>query len=336
MLRSMHKSKPVEPGPTAVVSDEARGNPRPTDSAAAFTGGWREDLMALTKARLSLLVLVTVAAGFVMGSAGGDGFGWWAFLHTLIGTGLVAAACSVFNQIMETEADARMQRTADRPLPAGRMNATAAFIVGWLLAAIGIVHLANLVNTEASMITAATLVVYVFVYTPLKTRSTSNTLVGAVSGALPPVAGWAAAAGPVPDDFAGLFRWELLWQPGALFLFLLLLFWQLPHFLAINWLYRDQYRDAGFVMWSNQDESGRFTGGLALAFTLPMVPLMWLPLLLGHGVWPLAVGGTLVSMALLALALKFFRSPSRTTARRLFFGTLLYLPLVLLLAVIDW
>ncbi len=322
--------EPTQVEQAATGTTVARGG-RPS---AASHHGWREDLMALTKARLSMLVLVTVAAGFLMASDGS--IAWWGLLHTIIGTGLVAAACAVFNQIMETDVDARMQRTADRPLPAGRMQPAAAFVVGWLLAAIGIVHLASMVNTEAAMITALTLAVYVFVYTPLKRRSTANTLVGAVSGALPPVAGWAAAAGPVTEDFTGLFRWELLWQPGAVFLFLLLFFWQLPHFLAINWLYRDQYREAGFVMWSNHDDSGRLTGRLATAFTLPLLPLMWLPALQGQSALLTAVGGTVAGAALLRLALVFSRRPDRGGARRLFFGTLLYLPVVLLLAVIDW
>ncbi|MGY8690544.1 MAG: protoheme IX farnesyltransferase, partial [Verrucomicrobiales bacterium] len=196
--------------------------------------------MTLTKARLSALVVVTTLFGYLLGSRGGN-FDGWLLLHTLIGTTLCAFAAAAYNQIMEMEADAKMERTADRPLPSRRMSPEFAFVLGWILAAIGIVHLLMRVNLPAASLAAATIAVYIFIYTPLKTRSTTNTLVGAVSGALPPLIGWAAAG-------------KALYTPEAVFLFGLLFFWQLPHFLAINWMYRDQYVKGGFVMWSNDDD----------------------------------------------------------------------------------
>ena len=222
--------------------------------------------MALTKARLSGLVVVTTLAGYWLGTDRGGDFDGWRLAHTLLGTTLCAFGSAVFNQLIEIEPDARMARTASRPLPGRRIPATAAFMIGVVLSGWGVVHLVNMVNVEAAALAAATLITYLFIYTPLKQRSTTNTLVGAVSGALPPVIGWAAAAGP--ETTALGFRWEWLNRAESWWLFALLFFWQLPHFLAINWMYRDDYRRAGFVMWSNDDESGALTSLLALIFSL--------------------------------------------------------------------
>ena len=153
---------------------------------------------------------------------------------------LAAFGAGVFNQLMEIQPDSRMARTADRPLPAGRITPGAAFAIGWLLSAMSLIHLVHTVNVEAAAITAATLAVYLFIYTPLKQQSDTNTLIGAVSGALPPLIGWVGAAGASPID-SPYFRWQLLIQPGAIYLFALLFLWQLPHFLAINWMYREEY-----------------------------------------------------------------------------------------------
>ena len=179
----------------------------------------RADLMSLTKARLSALVVVTTAAGYVL-SPTGD-FLSWGLVHTIFGTTLTAFGAAVFNQLMEMEPDAKMHRTADRPLPGHRFPPAAAFVLGWLLAAIGLMHLGVRVNAEASALAVLTLVTYLFIYTPMKQRSTLNTLVGAVSGAIPPVIGWVGAAGPHGLQ-PGILRWELFVQPQALFLFSLL------------------------------------------------------------------------------------------------------------------
>ncbi len=291
-----------------------------TDDSGIASRFSRADLMALTKARLSLLVLVTTFFGFWLAS--GTGIAWMLLVHTLFGTALTAAASSVFNQIMEMDIDARMARTADRPLPARRLAPPLAFGIGWGLAALGIVHLGVKVNASAAMLAALTLLIYIFVYTPMKQASSLNTLVGAVAGAIPPVIGWVAAGGSFGIE--------------ALFLFGVLFFWQLPHFLAINWMYRDQYRNAGFVMWANRDDRGTLTAVLSLVFSICTTVWMALPCLFGFGNLVSLVGGTILGGVMIALAVRYGKTRSRIDARRLFFYTLIYLPLVLGLLAFTW
>jgi heme O synthase-like polyprenyltransferase len=169
----------------------------------------------------------------------------------------------------------------------------------------------------------------------MKRVSSWNTVVGAVSGALPPLVGWAGAFGDAPGDGIS-FRTEIVFCPESFFLFTLLFFWQLPHFVAINWIYREQYRDGGFIMWSNDDENGARTSLYAILFTVPLVVLMAQPLIYGFGGWILLGGGMLCSLWMLVLAVRFRRSRSKADARKLFLFTLAYLPLVLALLVIDW
>lgn len=279
--------------------------------------------MSLTKARLSLLVIVTTIVGYFLASRSSAlGVNWVNLLHTVIGSGLAAAAASVFNQLMEIDIDARMERTANRPLPAKKLPVAAAFAIGWLLAALGIIHLAVKVNSEAAAVAAATLAVYVFIYTPLKRISSINTLVGAVAGALPPLIGWFAAGGSICIE---------MW-----FLFTLLFLWQLPHFLAINWMYRDQYESAGFVMWSNGDESGGRTSALALVFSAALIILMVTPLIFAFVRWWAVLALCLAGIVMLLLALKFRFSRTRVAARTLFLYTLLFLPVSLGLLLLGW
>ncbi len=225
----------------------------------------RADFMALTKFRLSALVIVTTFFGFWLNSRGGS-MNVMLLVHTLVGATLAAFAAAIFNQLMEIEPDARMKRTASRPLPARRVEPGLAFGIAWLLSAFSIMHLVKMVNLESAVLAALTLGVYLFVYTPMKQRSAWNTVVGAVSGALPPLIGWAGAAGE-PHAGEPAFRMALLLEPGAIYLFLLLFVWQMPHFLAINWMYRDEYRKGGFVMWANDDDSGRKTSFLCVLFS---------------------------------------------------------------------
>lgn len=290
--------------------------------------------MAITKARLTLMVLVTAGIGF-WASSRENTFDLWLLLHTLFGTTLAALGSSVFNQLMEIDADRRMQRTRDRPLPAERFSPVPAFALGVFLCGFGIVHLAAKVNVESSALVALTLITYVLIYTPMKRVSSLNTVVGAVSGAIPPMVGWAGAFGSAGSE--GLsFRTEIVFCPESFFLFALLFFWQLPHFVAINWIYREQYRDGGFVMWSNDDDDGSRTSFYALLFTVPLVVLMAQPLVYGFGGWILGVGGGLLGLWMLVLAARFRARRSKAAARKLFLYTLAYLPLVLILLVIDW
>jgi len=282
------------------------------------------DLMALTKARLTVLVVMTACFGYLVATKGLGTFSWSTFLHMLLGTALAASGAAVFNQLMEIESDAKMRRTSDRPLPSNRLPKPLAFIIGWLLCAFGVIHLGMKVNVNASLMAGGTLLTYLFIYTPMKRVSSANTLVGAVSGALPPLIGWAAGGQPLVGA-------------GSLYLFGLLFFWQLPHFAAINWMYREEYVRGGFVMWSNSDESGKKTGKIALFYSICLLlfglafPVLT-PLM---SVWG-ASGGGLLGGVMAGLALKFLRSGNRMDARTLFFFTLLYLPLMMLSSYLCW
>ena len=302
-------------------------------AAPARVGLSRADFMLLTKARLSALVVITTAAGYWLHHLLRDWPGAmpWRLVHTVLGTTLTAFGASVFNQLMEMDADARMRRTADRPLAARRLQPEAAFLIGAVLSATGIIHLGVKVNVEAAALAGLTLLVYLFIYTPMKRRSVWNTIVGAVSGAIPPVIGWVAVPGGVEfrNYHRELLRGELMTAQGALFLFALLFLWQLPHFLAINWMYREEYLRGGFVMWSNTDETGRATARRALAWSLLLLPLAVWPPLAGFATWWFAVPGLLLGAWLTMLSTKFLRTGERSDARRLFFATLLYLPAML-------
>jgi len=299
----------------------------------ASQGFSRADLMALTKFRLSTLVIVTTLVGFWLNSR--NGIDYRLLFHTLLGSTLAAFGAAVFNQLMEIEPDKKMKRTADRPLPSLRVNPGAAFALGWLLSSFALIHIGKMVNLEAATLTALTLAVYLFIYTPMKQQSAWNTIVGAVSGALPPLIGWTGAAGaPVLGD--GYFRWSLLTSAGAIYLFLLLFLWQLPHFLAINWMYRDEYRKGGFVMWANEDETGGKTSRLALLFSVCATALVFLPHFAGLTTVYFLPAALLVNLALLWLSWKFCQIRDRASARKLFFFTLLYLPLMLGLSMVFW
>ena len=301
------------------------------ESASTFT---MKDLLALTKFRLSALVIVTTFVAFWLRA--GSAMDVWLLVHTIIGSTLAAFGSAVFNQLMEIEPDSKMKRTADRPLPAGRISPSAAFGIGWLLSALGLIHLVHRVNAEAAALTAMTLATYLFIYTPLKRQSTLNTLVGAVSGALPPLIGWAGAAGPAGTGDA-YFRWSLLLEPGAIYLFALLFLWQLPHFLAINWMYRDEYVRGGFVMLANDDERGARTSRHALAWSIATLLLMVHPVAFGLvNTWLFLPAALVLNVWLCQRALLFQKQPERSSARRLFFGTLIYLPVILVLSMLAW
>ncbi|MDF1826087.1 MAG: heme o synthase [Verrucomicrobiales bacterium] len=282
------------------------------------------DLMAITKARLSFLVVITALFGYFVATKSTGEFSWAVLWHLLVGTTLAAFGAAVFNQLMEVEADALMTRTSDRPLPSNRMPKALAFVLGWLLSAFGLIHLGVMVNVPASVMAGATLFTYLFIYTPMKKVSTYNTVVGAISGALPPLIGWTGGEGS-------------LMGAGALFLFLLLFLWQMPHFAAINWMYREEYSRGGFKMWSNDDESGKKTAKIALFFAIlvflfgALFPLA-ASCLSAWGALPCGILGAVM----VALSVKFFRSGERDDARRLFFYTLLYLPLMMVASYLAW
>ena len=295
-------------------------NPPPAEPLLPIPG-LRQDLAVLMKVRLNLFVLTTTLVGFLLYSrhSGVDGL---RLFHTLIGTAAAAFGSAAFNQLMEVDLDARMKRTADRPLPSRRMDPLIAFGIGWLLSAFGIIHLAAQVGNLTAYLAAATVAIYVFVYTPLKRYSSSNTLVGAIPGAIPPVIGWVGAGGTV-----GIEAW---------FLFGLLFFWQLPHFIAINWLCREEYESVGYRMWSNGDVSGRYSGRLSAMFAVMLAAFSTLPWFYGFTNILWAIAGPLLALVMFSFALKFSNDGQRTSARRLFFFTLIYLPSALLVLLLSW
>lgn len=288
-------------------------------AAASLEKSWLAVFAELTKARLTALVLLTTLVGFYLGWPGAPDL--TLLFHTMLGTALVAAGAAALNQLLERDFDALMPRTEDRPLPSGRLQPGTVLVFGVASAVLGLVYLAAEVNALTGILGAITLVSYLFIYTPLKRVTPLNTLVGAVPGALPPLMGWAAARGQV--------------SPGGWALFAILFFWQLPHFLAIAWIYRDQYARAGFVMLPVVDSSGERTRRQAVSQTLALLPFSLCPFLL-HLAGPLYLMGALgLGGAMLWFAIRFSRQLTLPAARRLFFMSIIYLPLLLGLMVFD-
>lgn len=276
-------------------------------------------LAELVKARLSGLVVVTTAAGFYLGSAGP--VDWGRGGHTLVGTGLLAAGAAALNQYLERDLDARMERTRGRPLPAGRMTPAAALLFGAGCAVLGLAWLVWWTSLTAAALGALTLALYVGVYTPLKRVSTLNTIVGAVPGAMPPLIGWVAAGG---GSVAG--GWAL---------FALQFFWQVPHFLAIAWLYRDDYARAGFRMLPVVDPDGERTGLQSIGHCLGLLTASLSPFVLGVAGPAYLAGALVLGVTMLMLAVRFAHRLDRGAARGLFLASVLYLPAVFGLMVLD-
>ena len=277
-----------------------------------------QGLVELSKPRITQLVVLTAAAGFYLGSRGPFHLGL--FLATLAGTALVAAGTNAMNMIREKDIDARMRRTRSRPLPAGRVSprAATAFAVG--AATLGLAVLAVWVNLLTAGLAALTLTSYVWAYTSLKRRSTLNTLVGAIPGALPVLGGWTGAGGSL--DLAA---WALFW---TLFL------WQLPHFLALAWMYREDYRTAQLQMLSVEDVDGRRTARMALLYAVALVPVSLLPSLLGVTHVAYFAGALLLGVAYAGTSLLMVGDPNRR-APWVFVASIVYLPALLTIAVLD-
>jgi protoheme IX farnesyltransferase len=273
----------------------------------------------LFKARLTLLVLLTTLVGFYLGHRGPQDF--LLMFHAVVGTALVASGAAALNQLLEREHDAKMRRTASRPLPSGRMQPQTVFWVGVLTAIAGLAELALAVNLTAATIAALSFASYVFVYTPLKRVTWLNTLVGAVPGALPPLIGWTAARGQLSVE-----GWAL---------FAILAFWQIPHFMAIAWMYREEYAKAGFQMLPIVDPDGHRTGRQAVSHTFGLLIVSLCPFLL-HVTGPFYLAGALLlGAAFLWSALQFARRLTLPRAKQLFFLSIVYLPLLLVLMVLD-
>lgn len=281
--------------------------------------GWVAVYSELTKARLTLLVLLTTLVGFYLGFRGP--MDYLLMLHTILGTALVASGASALNQLLEREYDAKMRRTRDRPLPSGRLQPTTVMVFGGVCSCAGLLYLALAVNLTTSVIGAVSLLSYLFIYTPLKRVTWLNTAIGAIPGALPPLMGWTAARGQLSSE-----GWAL---------FAILAFWQLPHFMAIAWIYRDEYAKAGFKMLPVIDPNGHRTARQAVCHTLGLLPVSLCPFLL-HVTGPVYLVGALVlGLVFLWFAVRFARQLTVRRARQLFYVSILYLPLLLTVMVLD-
>src|SRR5258706_12846860 len=231
---------------------------------AATEKSWASVFADLIKARCATLVLRATLVGFYLGWRGEMNF--TLMFHALMGTALVAAGASALNQLLEREYDAKMRRTQRRPLPSGRLQPTTVMIFGGACSVAGLIYLALAVNLLTSVLGAITLVSYVFIYTPLKRVTWLNTAVGAIPGGLPPLMGWAAARGELDG--------------GGWALFAILAFWQMPHFFAIAWIYRDEYAKAGFQMLPAVDPDGSRTARQSVSHTLGLLPISLTPFVL--------------------------------------------------------
>ncbi|KAB2965395.1 MAG: protoheme IX farnesyltransferase [Thermoanaerobaculia bacterium] len=278
------------------------------------------DLLELTKPRITGLVTVTAAAGFLLGLPAGE-LPWGRFVAAVAGIALVSAGSASLNHWWERELDRRMRRTARRPLPAGRMVPDTALLWGALLASAGILGLTFLVEPLTAVLAAATLVSYVFVYTPMKTRTSLATIVGAVPGAAPTILGWTAATGEI--------------ALGGWILFAILFLWQLPHFLSIAWLYREDYRAAGMRLLTIDDPDFGRTARQAALWTVALLPVSLLPSAVGLAGVVYLAGAALCGGLFLGVALAFARGPAVASARRLLLASVSYLPLLLTILVLD-
>ena len=267
------------------------------------------DFIALTKPRITLMVVLTALFGYYLAAPEIDAM---LLANLLVGTALSCAGAGVLNMAMEKRADGAMHRTRNRPIPTDRIAIGTAVSFGGILATAGVALLAVKVNALTAAISAATLVLYLLVYTPLKSRTSLCTVIGAIPGALPPVMGWAAATGSL-----GAGAWALF---GVLF------FWQLPHFLAIAWMYREDYARAGYPMLSVVDPEGGSTARQVVLQTLALVVISLAPVSMGLAGGAYLAGAAALGISFLAFGLAFARVRSRERARRLFFASLAYLP----------
>jgi heme o synthase len=268
------------------------------------------DFFALTKPRIVLLVVLTAAVGFYAAAPGGVAA--LLFVHLLVGTALVAGGSGALNQVAESGSDALMRRTAGRPIPAGRVGRGASATFALALGGAGTTYLLVFVNALTAGLAALTLVSYVLFYTPLKRVTTLNTLIGAVPGALPILGGWAATGRGV-----GVAAWAL---------FLVMFLWQLPHFLALAWLYRDDYGRAGLRMLSVGDDDGHRTFGQALLYAAALLPVSLVPTLVGLSGAVYFLSAVLLGVWYALTALAAARSRTVPAARRLFLVSIAYLP----------
>ncbi len=284
--------------------------------------GARERLklyLELTKPRITFLIVLTSAAGFCLGAQGA--ISYLLMAHAMFGIALLSSGIATLNQYMERDLDGLMRRTAMRPLPSGKLQPVEALIFGVLLTVSAEIYLAVMVNPLTALCGVTVIIGYLFLYTPLKTRTTLSTVVGAFPGAMPPLMGWTAATGEV--------------TAGAWVLFAILFLWQFPHFLAIAWMYREDYGRAGIVMLPVVEPEGRITGQQIVAYTLLLVPISLLPSVMGISGQVYFYGAIALGLLFLYSSVRAAFSKSRQEARRLLLASVIYLPLLFVLMVLN-
>ena len=289
-----------------------------TSPAPAQAATWR-DWLVLTKPEITFLVTISSLAGFVLASTGGiDG---WTLLWAMIGIPLTSAGGCALNQVMEAGFDAGMKRTANRPIPSGRIKLDHAKWFGLGLLAAGLGILCPLTNPLTGVMAAATVALYLWVYTPMKRRSTWNTLVGTIPGALPVLGGWTAAS--------GTFGW------GGWVLFGVLLCWQMPHFFSLAWMYRKDYGNSVFLMLPSQDENGQRTARQMIGYSLGMIGFSLAPVFLDLSSWAYLVGAVLLGLWFLKPVGRFWYTRSVQDARSVLKASVMYIPLLLAAIILD-
>ena len=277
------------------------------------------DYVTLTKPRLNFLVLLTTIAAYSLGSK--DASTLVRLIHTFVGTALVAGGASALNQAWERDTDRLMRRTRLRPIADSRLTATQGAVFGVILCALGAVELWIFVNPLTSIVAIATALSYVIFYTPLKPVTSLSTLAGAIPGALPAVIGWAAATNTLSIE-----AWVLF---GIVFM------WQMPHFLALAWMYRDEYAAAGIKLLPVLEPDGRSTGRQAVLYTAALVPMSLMPTLVGLASPWYLMGAITLGAILMLFSVEFAATRTMPAARRLFFGSILYLPILWTILVVD-
>lgn len=271
------------------------------------------DVLVLAKVRLNTLVVITTAGGYYMAAV--NGVDPPRLIWTCLGTALVAGGASAINQVTERDTDRLMERTKNRPVAHGRVSVRTGSVIAAVLSVAGLALLWTLVGATPALVSLVTLAIYALAYTPLKRRSSLATIVGAVPGALPPLIGWSAAGGP-------------LGSPAAWTLFLIMFLWQLPHFLAIAWIYRDDYLRAGLPMLPVVDGSGAVTGRQVVVWAATLLLFSLMPVLVGLTTMSYGIGALLLGIALFVWAARFAMHRTVANARGLFYASIIYLPLL--------
>lgn len=274
----------------------------------------------LTKPRITFLIVLTAAAGFCLAAPTGA-FNYTVFIHGMIGIALLSSGIAALNQYMERHLDARMRRTATRPLPTGKLSPMQALLFGAGLTLMAEAYMAILVNPLTALLGLTVIGGYLFLYTPLKTRTSLSTAIGAFPGAMPPLMGWTAATGEL--------------SLGAWVLFAILFLWQFPHFLAIAWMYREDYARAGIVMLPVVEPEGRVTAQQIVIYTLMLLPVSLIPTFLGISGSIYFIGAVILGLLFLYSSVSCARSKSRQQARRLLLASVVYLPLLFVLMVLN-